>query len=268
MITTDFVPGSPCWLDLGAPDVSAAGDFYSAVLGWEFAPMEGSDGAFGLATSGGRTAAGIGLLTERGARSAWMVYFFTPDVHETAASVLRAGGTVRVEPQDADGWASVAQFTDPQGGQFAAWTPGRARGLEATDDPGALCWTELYTTDASAALAFYETVFGWQREDMKMPGGGGETYTIVTPAGQPADRMHGGVLQVPPEQLSLSRGLPSWHPVFTVSDCDAAAATVRTKGGEVLMGPSDAPGIGRMAVCADGAGADFVLMTPAEAPAA
>ncbi|RKE17680.1 VOC family protein [Streptomyces sp. TLI_171] len=266
MITTDFVPGSPCWLDLGVPDVSAASEFYGPVLGWEFREIEGAEG-FVLATVGDKVAAGIGLLTEEGARSAWMVYFFTPDVHETAASVLRAGGTVRVEPRDMEGWASMAQFTDPQGAQFAVWTPGKAGGLEAVDDPGALCWTELYTTDAVGALAFYGSVFGWQREDMPMPGGGGGVYTIVTPAGQPRERMHGGLLQVGGQELALSRGTPAWHPVFTVTDCDAAVATVRARGGEVAMGPEDAPGIGRMAVCTDPAGAEFVLLTPAAVPA-
>lgn len=39
MITTDFVPGSPCWLDLGAPDVRAAAAFYGTVLGWEYESM-------------------------------------------------------------------------------------------------------------------------------------------------------------------------------------------------------------------------------------
>ncbi|MFC8718223.1 VOC family protein [Kitasatospora sp. NPDC057198] len=260
MITTDFVPGSPCWLDLGAPNVQAAAAFYGPVLGWEFTPPPGADD-FLLATAAGRTAGGIGPLTERGARSAWMVYFFTPDVHETAASVLRAGGSVRVEPRDEADWASFAQFTDPQGGQFAVWTPGRAGGLAAVDGPGGLCWTELYTTDAAGALAFYETVFGWHHEDTPMPGGSG-TYSIVTPADQPPERMHGGVLQVGPAELTLSRGTPSWHPVFAVPDCDEAAATTATHGGLVVMGPETAPGIGRMAVCTDPSGADFVLMTP------
>ncbi|WP_030459732.1 VOC family protein [Kitasatospora sp. NRRL B-11411] len=261
MITTDFVPGSPCWLDLGAPDVPAAAAFYGPVLGWELAPPPGSDD-FLLATAAGRTAGGIGPLTERGARSAWMPYFFTPDVHETAASVLRAGGTVRVEPRDVPEWASLAQFTDPQGAQFAVLTPGPVGGLGAVDGPGGLCWTELYTTDAAGALAFYETVFGWQHEDTPMPGGGDGVYTIVTPAGQPAERMHGGILQVGPAELTLSRGTPSWHPVFTVPSCDEAADRVRDRGGIVVMGPETAPGIGRMAVCTDPSGADFVLMTP------
>ncbi len=44
MLTTDFAPGAPCWLDLGAPDVAAASDFYGSVLGWGFHPLEPAGG--------------------------------------------------------------------------------------------------------------------------------------------------------------------------------------------------------------------------------
>lgn len=36
MLTTNYVPGTPNWLDLGAPDIDAAVSFYSAVFGWTF----------------------------------------------------------------------------------------------------------------------------------------------------------------------------------------------------------------------------------------
>src|SRR5205085_1308920 len=41
MITTDFVPGSPCWLDLGARDADAAAAFYRAVFDWQPARYPG-----------------------------------------------------------------------------------------------------------------------------------------------------------------------------------------------------------------------------------
>nr|WP_202523504.1 VOC family protein [Kitasatospora sp. SID7827] len=250
-------------MELGAPDVSAAAAFYGPVLDWRFERPGGADDSL-LATTDGLAAAGLGPLVERGARPAWTPYFFTPDVHETAASVLRAGGTVRVGPRDVPGRASTAaRFTDPQGGRFAVCTPGPGGGLAAADRPGSLCWTELYTTDAGAALAFYEAVFGWQHEATPMPGTPETAYTVLTPAGQPAERMHGGLLQVSPAALTLSGGVPAWHPVFAVPDCDAAAATVQERGGLVVMPPETAPGIGRMSVCVDPSGADFVLMTPA-----
>ncbi|BFO18708.1 hypothetical protein SHKM778_50960 [Streptomyces sp. KM77-8] len=51
--------------------------------------------------------------------------------------------------------------------------------------------------------------------------------------------------------------------MFNVTDCDAAVAEVTGHGGSVQMGPADAEGVGRMAVCLDPHRADFVVLTPA-----
>ncbi|MBD0423720.1 VOC family protein [Streptomyces sp. TRM S81-3] len=262
MITTDFVPGSPCWLDLGAPDVRAAASFYGAVLGWEFESMgEGEDTEGGTFRKDGKIVAGLGRLTEEGARSAWMIYYRVVDADATAEAVQRAGGTVRVAPTDLDDWGRMAQFSDPLGGQFAVWQPGREKGVELVDLPGSLSWTELYTSDAAAAKEFYGGVLGWRFSDMELPGGGG-TYSLITPAGLPEDRMQGGVMQLREGDLALADGRPYWHPVFAVADCDAAVAAVTGNGGSVQMGPKDAEGVGRLAVCLDPSNADFVLLTP------
>ncbi|MET8679784.1 VOC family protein [Streptomyces sp. NPDC004647] len=263
MITTDFVPGSPCWLDLGAPDVAAAAAFYGPVLGWEFQSYGPDAGGFGVFRLNGKIVGAVGRLTEEGARSAWMIYFNTPDADSTAQAVERSGGTVRVVPMDADGEGRMAQFSDPLGGQFAVWQPGRSKGLDAVDEPGTLCWTELYTTDAAAAKEFYGGLFGWQTQDMPLPGGGG-TYSLITPSGLGEERMQGGVMQLPAEYLALTGGRPYWHPVFAVADCDGTVAKVTGNGGSVQMGPEDAEGVGRLAVCLDPSGADFVLLTPSE----
>ncbi|MFJ7587667.1 VOC family protein [Streptomyces sp. NPDC097617] len=263
MITTDFAPGSPCWLDLGTPDVRAAAAFYGTVLGWEYESMgEGEDTEGGMFRKDGKVVAGLGRLTEEGARPAWMIYYSVTDADATTRAVEHAGGTVRVAPRDLGEWGRMAQYTDPLGGEFAAWQPGRNAGVELVDEPGSLSWTELYTTDAAAAKEFYGDVLGWQYGEMAMPGGEG-TYTLITPAGLPEERMHGGLMELPAEHLALAGGRPYWHPVFAVADCDAAVARVTGNGGSVQMGPVDAEGVGRLAVCLDPSNADFVLLTPA-----
>ncbi|MFC9585292.1 VOC family protein [Streptomyces yangpuensis] len=262
MITTDFAAGAPCWIDLGAPDVPAAAAFYGAVLGWDYESMgDGEDMEGGMFRKDGKIVAGLGKLTEEGARPAWMIYYSVPDADAVTEAVERAGGTVRVAPRDLDEWGRMAQYSDPLGGQFAVWQPGTSKGVELVDQPGSLSWTELYTSDAAAAKDFYGGVFGWWYSDMELPGGGG-TYSLVTPAGQPAERMHGGVMELPAEQLALTGGRPYWHPVFAVTDCDDAVAAVTGNGGSLQMGPEDAEGVGRLAVCLDPAGADFVVLAP------
>ncbi|GHJ35564.1 VOC family protein [Streptomyces sp. TS71-3] len=265
MITTDFAPGTPCWLDLGVRDIPAAAAFYGAVLGWEYQPMEageGQDVEGGMFRKDGKTVAGLGKLTEKGARPAWMIYYSVPDADAATQAVQGAGGTVRVPPTDLDGWGRMAQYSDPLGGQFAVWQPGKGGGVELVDQPGSLAWTELYTSDAASAKEFYGTVFGWRFGDMELPGGGG-TYSLITPAGLPEERMQGGVMELPKEHLALADGRPYWHPVFDVADCDAATAKVTEKGGGLQMGPEDAEGVGRLAVCLDPSNADFVVLTPA-----
>ncbi|MPY56107.1 VOC family protein [Streptomyces spongiae] len=263
MITTDLTPGSPCWLDLGAPDVPAAAAFYGAVLGWEYESMgEGEDVEGGMFRKDGKTVAGLGKLTEEGARPAWMIYYSVTDTDATTQAVERAGGTVRVAPRDLGDWGRMAQYSDPMGGQFAVWQPGTDTGFELVEEPGSLSWTELYTSDAAAAREFYGEVLGWQFSDMPLPGDGG-TYTLITPAGLPEERMQGGLMEVSKEDLALAGGHPYWHPVFAVTDCDAAVADVTGHGGSVQMEPDDAEGVGRLAVCLDPSNADFVVLAPA-----
>ncbi|MFF4605094.1 VOC family protein [Streptomyces sp. NPDC001339] len=262
MITTDFVPGSPCWLDLGAPDVEVAAAFYRAVFGWRAEPYGGQGaGGYSLFRLDGKVVAAAGPLTEDGARSAWMIYFHTPDADATVEAVERAGGTVRSAPArvGAEG-GRFAQLTDPQGAEFAIWEPAGYLGIEAADGPGALGWTELYTTDPAAARTFYRTVFDWHTQDVPLPGGSG-TYTLLRPANCGEDRAHGGLLGVPADLLGPA-GRPYWHPVFGSRDCDASVGLVTGNGGRLAMGPETVEGVGRLAVCTDPAGAEFVLLTP------
>lgn len=262
MLTTAYVPGSPCWLDLGAPDVPAAAAFYGAVLDWEYEPMgEGQDAEGGMFRKDGKVVAGLGRLTEQGARSAWMIYYSVADADAATQAVERAGGTVRVAPKSFGEQGRMAQYSDPLGGQFAVWQPGDIKGAELVHEAGSLNWTELYTTDAAAAKEFYGGVLGWRFSDMDLPGDAG-TYILITPAGLPEERMHGGLMQVSEADLSLTDGRPYWHPVFAVDDCDATVARVTQNGGSVQMGPVDMEGVGRMAVCLDPSNADFVVLTP------
>jgi predicted enzyme related to lactoylglutathione lyase len=203
----------------------------------------------------------VGPLTEQDARSAWMIYFNSPDIEATTRQVEDSGGTVRVAPMDVPGQARMAQFTDPQGGEFAAWQPSPNKGLESVDEPGSLTWTELYTPDADAAKAFYGRLFDWRTDDTELPGGAG-TYAIISPTSGGEDRMQGGMMQVGPDVLSVAGGHAYWHPVFGTTDCDATAAAVTTNGGGVHMGPQDVEGVGRLAVCVDPFGADFVALQP------
>jgi hypothetical protein len=261
MLTTDYIPGTPNWVDLGTTDVDAAAAFYGAVFGWRFQSAGPDAGGYGMFTLGGNTVAAAGPLMEPGARPAWTLYFQTPDADTTARAVTQAGGAIRAEPMDVFTAGRMAQFSDPAGAAFAVWEPGDTPGLEAVTEAGTLCWTELHTSDPGAAKAFYQKVFGWVTQDMPM---GEFTYTVVDPGHAGDGRSQGGLLPLTPD-MAAQGWTPQWRPYFEVADCDEAVETAIKQGGTVNMGPDDIPGVGRMAWLTDPAGAPFCVIK-SEAP--
>ena len=55
----------------------------------------------------------------------------------------------------------MAVLQDPTGAVFQVWQAKNSIGAKILNEPGALCWTELTTTDTKAAEAFYTKLFGW-----------------------------------------------------------------------------------------------------------
>jgi len=257
MLSTNYVPGAPNWVDLGTPDVDAAAAFYGAVFGWKFQSAGPDAGGYGMLTLDGKTVAAVGPLTEQGAAPSWTIYFHTADADATASAVTAAGGTVRSGPFDVFTAGRMAHFSDPAGALFAVWQPGDIKGLDAVTDPGTLCWTELHTPDQPAAKAFYGAVFGWVTEDMPM---GEFSYTVVRPAGGGADSSQGGIMPLSPEMAAAGMST-RWGPYFEVADCDLVVATAAKHGGTVTMSAEDVPGVGRIASFADPAGAPFAVIT-------
>ncbi|MEU0004132.1 VOC family protein [Streptomyces sp. NPDC006314] len=252
MLGTEFRTGSPIWIDLGSPDTDAAVAFYGAVFGWRFASAGPEAGGYGYFQKEGRTVAALGPLTEESATSAWMTYFRTDDVQATARDVASAGGTVRAEPVTM-GNVSMAQFTDPQGAQFAVLQS--HQGLEAASEDDTLVWVELHVGDPEAAIGFYRGLFGWRTEEMRTPG---MTYQVLSVKdGDQREGSFGGVapLQAGPEDAR-------WVPYFAVADTDAVAAAVQGNGGTVLMPAANVPDVGRIAWLADPAQAVFAVLRP------
>ncbi|MFE3829917.1 VOC family protein [Streptomyces sp. NPDC059092] len=255
MLSTDFVTGSPNWLDVAGPDIDASAAFYTAVFGWTFRSAGPDAGGYGFFQQDGRTVAALGPLTDSAADPAWSVYFKSQDADSTARSVIVHGGTVRVPPADVMDAGRMACFTDPQGADFAVWQPVSVRGLEITSERGALCWTELHTADAAGALAFYRAVFGWRFQELPVPG---MTYTVLaTGEGDQEDATFGGVVAAEGEEGTR------WLPYFGVDDTDALVSAVRDHGGSVVLPAADVPDVGRIAHLADPFGARFAVIRPA-----
>jgi uncharacterized protein len=257
MLSTNYVPGAPNWVDLGTNDVDAAAAFYGALFGWQFQSAGPDAGGYGMLTLGGKTVAAVGPLMEPGASPSWTIYFESTNADATADAVKQAGGVVLADPFDVFTAGRMGQFSDPAGARFAVWQPGQTRGLEAVTDPGTLCWTELHTPDPAAAASFYSAVFGWAAQDVPM---GDFNYTHIRPSGGGDDSGQGGIAPISPE-MAAAGATPAWLSYFEAADCDEVVAKAAQLGGAVTMPAQDVPNVGRMAWLADPAGAAFAVIT-------
>jgi predicted enzyme related to lactoylglutathione lyase len=114
--------------------------------------------------------------------------------------------------------------------------------------PGTFSWSELATSDAAAAKAFYTAVFGWDYDDN--PTGDGQVYSMA--------KRDGGYVGA----LFDSEQPPHWNCYVTVASADAAAARAGEAGGTVRQEPFDVMDVGRMAVVVDPTGAALSVWEP------
>ena len=116
---------------------------------------------------------------------------------------------------------------------------------------GAFSWCELMTTDVAAAKTFYTKLFGWNTEEMTMPG---MTYTVV----KVGDKGIGGIMATPQEAQGMP---PMWGAYVTVDDVDATAKTAEQLGGKLIVPPTDIPDVVRFCVIQDPQGAVLSAIT-------
>lgn len=255
---TSYAPGTPCWVDLGSPDLDASVEFYKALFGWEVPASENVEqtGGYRRATKDGVDVVGMMPLMQEGQPPAWSSYVSVTDAKATAAAVEEAGGSVLAEPMDVMGLGWMAVFADPAGAVFGIWQPGTFLGAGIVNEPGALAWNELNTRDVEGAKAFYGAVFGWGFEDNDMGEMG--KYTTITLGGNPI----GGILDM--DERGVPEEIPvHWLAYFATEDTDATVAQATERGGGLMMGPVDIP-VGRFAILTDPHGAVFAVIALSE----
>lgn len=257
MLTTQFLPGSPCWIELDSPNLEAAKSFYGGLFGWEF---EEQVAEYAFCQVGGRNVAGFGALMGEEVTSAWIPYFQVRDCEATTRIVEQAGGTVVMPPVELAPQGEMAQFRDPAGARFAIWRPAGISGVDLVNEPGSLARVELHVPGATAVQGFYETVLGWRFAETPW---GDAACPLIFPAGggHDADSALGAVASLEPGDP------PHWLARFAVRDCDAVVARCRELGGTVLAPAEDVKGMGRTAILADPHEARFAVISAWTGPA-
>jgi len=120
--------------------------------------------------------------------------------------------------------------------------------------PSAPWWHELNTWKPDDARAFYSRTLGWQFDHADLPDG--QPYWIARRNGEAV----GGIF---PLSDPAYAGIPShWMTYMTVTDIADAERTTVFNGGEVMRESFHIPGVGKLAVVSDSAGALIGLIEP------
>jgi len=246
--------GRHVWSELMTIDTKAAETFYNKVVGWTAEPFGNSPQPYTqFKRSGG---AGVAGLMERPAGMNrppfWAMYIAVPKLEDAVAQIKRLGGSEISPLIEIPTVGRMKMLNDPQGAAFYIIQP-EPRDNPADRDPevGEASWLELMTTDAPAAMTFYQQLFGWQPSEAMDMGEMG-TYQMFNRG----PRMIGGIMNKPKETAQVP---PHWAIYFLVPEINAAIERVKANGGQILNGPMEVPGGDWILNAMDPQGAAFSL---------
>jgi predicted enzyme related to lactoylglutathione lyase len=249
---TSHRPGTFSWVELATADPGAAKSFYTTLFGWDTEDDDAGGTLYTICRLEGDAVCGLfempAEMAAAGATPSWMSYVTVDDADAAVASAKELGGDAIEDAFDVLDLGRTAPLRDPQGAAFAVWQPGKRIGAERVNDVGCLCMNELATTDLGPARSFYEGLFGWTTETIDTgPGGPPTAY----------GQNHG--------RLNASFGLveegiaPHWRPYFTVESIERTLGRARELGGDQLLGPTQIPDGGSIAILRDPQQAVFAL---------
>jgi hypothetical protein len=236
-------------------DTGAADSFYKNVIGWSSEPFKDSPQPYTVFTrSGDAQVAGL-MPRPQGMNMPpfWSMYVAVPKLEDAVAQIKKLGGTELSGVIDVPTVGRMQMLKDPQGAAFYIIQPSPKEGgrEEAPAELGEASWLELMTTDADAAMKFYQDVFGWQPSEAMDMGEMGKYQMFNRPHG-----MIGGMMNKPPAMAQVP---PYWTIYFRVPDINAAAERVKKNGGKVINGPMEVPGGDWVLNAIDPQGAGFSL---------
>jgi uncharacterized protein len=291
---TEYPPGVPCLIDTEQPDPEAAAQFYGGLFGWEFENKlsPGMDDKYLVASLHGFDVAAIASPTPGvGGAPAWNTYVSVVDADGTTAQAVALGAQVLVGPVDAGPAGAVAgrwaAVVDPDGAHIRLWQAGYRHGAQLVNQPGTWNSSDLTTSNAEGAKAFYGAIFGWQAAPVEFGGGeaGGDSFMwrlsgygdFLAVRDPDIKRRHAepwvpegfsdviGWMTATPDASDReqpSERSPHWSVTFTVDNTDAVVEQAVMLGGTVVSPPLDVGGgVVRLATLRDPQGAEFIVGT-------
>lgn len=250
-------PNMFCWADLATTDVEGAKKFYTDLFGWNATDEPAGEGMFYTMLDKNSmlvcaTYEQNEQMRQQDVPPMWQSYVSVEDVDTMVIKATQAGGSVIMQASDIFDYGRMAVVQDPTGAMLALWQAKEHIGAHVWNEPGAICWNELYTNDPTKSIEFYGDLFGWTTQTES--GAQGEEYTMF----KNGEQVVGGMLQI---QKEWGENVPPcWTVYFQVDDLDATLKQVKDLGGVVDSEIMDVQNEGRFCVVGDPQGAFFLLM--------
>jgi predicted enzyme related to lactoylglutathione lyase len=239
-------------------DIPKALAFYGRVFGWKSKAMDmgpmGTTGTYQMLSAGGVDFGGIMPFAEGNPH--WMPYVSVANIDAACKTTEREGGVVCVPPFQIPNVGRFAVVADPLG---AVSSPLQMDNPPTTDPDappgvGLVAWNELVTPEPAKVGGFYGKVYGWKLGEMDMGPMG--TYHLFKDGAKDV----AGMMKTPPNVPPGTR--PQWLAYVHVTDVDGTLANAVSAGGQVGAPAFDVPGVGRLAIFSDPAGAMIALFKP------
>ena len=161
--------GRPVWHELMTTDTAAAETFYKKVTGWTSAPFDASPTPYTTFKRSGDVQV-AGLMKRPDGMNMppfWAMYVAVPKLEEAVAHIKRLKGSELSPVIEVPTVGRLQMMKDPQGAAFYIIEPSsNEERPEKAPEVGEPSWHELLTTDATAAMKFYNEVFGWQPSEV------------------------------------------------------------------------------------------------------
>jgi predicted enzyme related to lactoylglutathione lyase len=239
------------WHDLVTHDTAASQKFYAALLGWEFERLTRNGRPYVIVRSGGEIAGGIVQRDETKVGPAtWLSYLSVGSLDQAIGQVTSAGGQVVLAPTTVGAYGRVAVVLDPQGAPLGLASVTQTLPAEPAQPLlNRFFWMEHLAKDGPAALAFYQSLAGYESSASATEGG--IEYHVLR-----RQRSRAGLLQLPSQLEGVQ---PNWLPYVRVEDPAALATKAVSLGGKIVIAPRADVRNGTLAIIVDPTGAALAL---------
>ncbi|MEH6552321.1 MAG: VOC family protein [Pseudomonadales bacterium] len=247
--SNQVIPGKMVWADLLTRDVTTAGRFYAAVLGWQLVPSE--DPGYVTAYIDGQPVAALATYTETAPEDAalWLPSFSVRDVDAAVLRALDQGAEELANADDLPNRGRLAVLQDPQGAAFSVLRASSGDPIDGGKPlAGAWIWPELWSSDQQNATDFYRHAL--ELESVNFTDESGTKHQVLG-----LNNIGRSTVIVAP----LDNVKPSWLLYLLVDRMEPTLALVRQHGGKVLLNTRKGELNHRIAIIADPTGGVLAL---------